>query len=159
MGMKSKPKEDRVLLRLDDELDRIVRAKATLDHRQIQDELRHLIALGIDHEDLCETRAGEVDWQALGADMLGTKDRANRKASIGKTPIPASIRWTVWERDNFTCVACGKRTELCVDHINAESNGGDLSLENLQTLCRPCNSAKGTRANSAFLSGRKEVQA
>jgi hypothetical protein len=62
-----------------------------------------------------------------------------------KAPIPPEVRWAVWERDNFTCNHCGTRKYLSVDHILAESKGGKMTLDNLQTLCKPCNSSKGAR--------------
>ena len=62
-----------------------------------------------------------------------------------KEPIPDKIRWAVWERDNFTCQDCGARKNLTVDHITPESNGGKLTMENCQTLCKSCNSKKGAR--------------
>jgi HNH endonuclease len=63
-----------------------------------------------------------------------------------KQPIPVSLRWAVWERDEFACRYCGVRKFLSVDHIVPESKGGTLELSNLQTLCRSCNSRKGVRA-------------
>lgn len=62
-----------------------------------------------------------------------------------KTVIPTELRWEVWRRDNFTCKHCGSRHDLTVDHIIAESKGGPTTIENLQTLCRPCNSRKGAK--------------
>jgi 5-methylcytosine-specific restriction endonuclease McrA len=67
------------------------------------------------------------------------------KSKSKKAPIPADVRWTVWERDNFTCKACGSRTRLTVDHIYPEVKGGKATVENCQTLCKPCNSRKGHR--------------
>lgn len=63
----------------------------------------------------------------------------------GKIHISNDIRWDVWERDNFTCKKCGSRRNLTVDHIMPESKGGTLELTNLQTLCKKCNSSKGTK--------------
>lgn len=62
-----------------------------------------------------------------------------------KEKIPNDIRWIVWERDNFTCKKCGGRKNLSVDHIYPESKGGSMDLDNLQTLCRRCNSKKGVK--------------
>ncbi len=61
-----------------------------------------------------------------------------------KVPIPEALRWEVFERDGFRCRRCGRRRLLRADHIVAESKGGPTTLENLQTLCAPCNSAKGS---------------
>ena len=60
--------------------------------------------------------------------------------------IPLSLRWEVWERDNFTCKNCGLRRNLTIDHIIPVSKGGETKKDNLQTLCKHCNSAKGTKS-------------
>src|SRR3990167_4025543 len=60
-----------------------------------------------------------------------------------KVPIGDGLRWDVWGRDNFTCLACGSRRHLTVDHVIPESKGGPTVFANLQTLCRSCNSRKG----------------
>ena len=65
------------------------------------------------------------------------------KSVDGKVFIPSNLRWDTWERDNFTCQHCGIRRHLSIDHIIPESKGGTLDLENLQTLCMPCNRKKG----------------
>lgn len=58
--------------------------------------------------------------------------------------IPLDLRWEVWERDNFTCLDCGTRRDLTIDHIIPVSKGGRTVKDNLQTLCRSCNSKKGS---------------
>ncbi len=46
-------------------------------------------------------------------------------------------------RDGYTCVKCGNKEELQVDHIKAIVNGGDMWDENnLQTLCINCHKRK-----------------
>jgi len=60
-----------------------------------------------------------------------------------KKRIPAGLRVHVFERDAYRCVLCGSHKSLCADHIYPESLGGEATLENLQTLCRVCNSKKG----------------
>ena len=51
----------------------------------------------------------------------------------------------IWQRDNFTCQICGARKFLSIDHIIPENKGGKLTENNLQTLCKKCNSKKGVR--------------
>ena len=62
-----------------------------------------------------------------------------------KEKISNKLRKQVFERDAYRCRHCDTHIDLCVDHIFPESKGGDLSLDNLQTLCRSCNSKKGTK--------------
>lgn len=63
-----------------------------------------------------------------------------------KEAMPLSLRWEIWERDNFTCQTCGSRQYLTIDHIIPESKGGKTEKDNLQTLCKACNARKGNRA-------------
>ena len=63
-----------------------------------------------------------------------------------KAKIPAALRTAVFERDAYRCVACEGYRDLTCDHIVPESKGGPTSLENLQAMCRSCNSSKGNRA-------------
>ena len=63
----------------------------------------------------------------------------------GPARISAEDRWTVWERDNFTCQRCGSRRMLSIDHIVPRSKGGADHVDNYQTLCRRCNSGKRDR--------------
>lgn len=62
-----------------------------------------------------------------------------------KQVIPRLLRKQVFERDAYRCRHCGGHVDLCADHVIPESKGGPTTLDNLQTLCRPCNSKKGAR--------------
>lgn len=59
--------------------------------------------------------------------------------------IPTEVRRAVYERDGYQCLHCGTTENLSLDHIHPWSLGGSDDPENLQTLCRPCNSRKGAR--------------
>jgi len=63
--------------------------------------------------------------------------------------LPASLRYQILSRDNYTCQACGAKAEdgvlLEVDHIYPVSKGGTDEPRNLRTLCRTCNRGKGDK--------------
>jgi hypothetical protein len=52
-------------------------------------------------------------------------------------------RQNIFKRDNFTCVYCGSKKDLTIDHVIPKSRRGNSSWQNLVTACRKCNSYKG----------------
>lgn len=71
-------------------------------------------------------------------------EEETRPPSLRK-PISSSLRKCVFERDEYRCKQCGTHIDLSVDHVVAVANGGTNDLDNLQTLCTPCNSRKGPK--------------
>jgi GNAT superfamily N-acetyltransferase len=67
-----------------------------------------------------------------------------------REPIPYELRLAVYERDGFKCKACGKGSDLTLDHIWPWSLFGADTYENLQTLCKPCNSRKGAKVGEGY---------
>jgi len=43
------------------------------------------------------------------------------------------------------CLCCDKKKKLTPDHVIPVSKGGTSSIDNIQPLCGPCNSSKGTK--------------
>jgi 5-methylcytosine-specific restriction endonuclease McrA len=43
------------------------------------------------------------------------------------------------------CLCCNKRKPLTADHVIPLSRGGTNGIDNIQPLCRSCNSRKGTK--------------
>ena len=76
-----------------------------------------------------------VDFKGNQIDRKSSRDRSIRQ----------SLRISVFERDAYRCRECGDWHGLTVDHIIPWSKGGLTKLENLQTLCRSCNSRKGNK--------------
>ena len=68
--------------------------------------------------------------------------------------INLKMRFTVLQRDNFSCRACGASpaknpdVELHIDHILPWSKGGETENNNLQTLCSKCNLGKSNHEYS-----------
>ena len=68
---------------------------------------------------------------------------ALRGGQVRRAAIPDAIRTAVLDRDGHTCRRCGATEDLALDHIHPWSLGGPDTPDNLQVLCRPCNSRKG----------------
>lgn len=59
--------------------------------------------------------------------------------------MKTSLRFKIFERDNFTCQYCGQKPPnvvLHVDHIHPKSKGGGDEELNLITSCQSCNLGK-----------------
>ena len=68
-----------------------------------------------------------------------------------KQRISEKLRQQVFERDGFCCVECGSKKRLSADHIIPERHGGETEIDNLQTLCKPCNSEKGSKLQGGLV--------
>lgn len=73
------------------------------------------------------------------------KQAEKTKKAPKKAKISNALKKKVFERDKYRCVSCGTHLDLTCDHIFPESKGGETTLENLQTMCRSCNSRKGVK--------------
>ena len=76
----------------------------------------------------------------------GTKKEIKTKRTSRN--INLRLRWTILQRDNFSCRKCGRSPAkdqsviLHVDHIIPWSKDGETVIENLETLCEKCNLGK-----------------
>jgi 5-methylcytosine-specific restriction endonuclease McrA len=53
-------------------------------------------------------------------------------------------RREIFKRDSHTCLYCGSKKDLTIDHVMPKSRGGQDSWENLVTCCGTCNQKKGS---------------
>ena len=71
------------------------------------------------------------------------------RLTINRIKVMPGIRWQVFKRDNWRCVACGKSADdnviLHIDHIIPRSKGGKDEINNYQTLCETCNIGKSNK--------------
>jgi 5-methylcytosine-specific restriction endonuclease McrA len=70
-------------------------------------------------------------------------ENLTRVETVGREPIPESVRLFVWQRDRGQCVKCGSRERLEFDHIIPIIAGGSNTERNIQLLCETCNRSKG----------------
>lgn len=68
-----------------------------------------------------------------------------RRAEANAVIARYEIRQAVFERHGSACLRCGSTEHICLDHIIPVVAGGSNDLDNLQPLCRSCNSSKGGR--------------
>lgn len=87
--------------------------------------------------------------QKLAAIEAAVKPVVIRRAEEDQRQVGPRLRFRVFQRDRFRCVACGRSpaTDLNIvlhaDHIKPVALGGKSAIENLQTLCEGCNLGKG----------------
>jgi hypothetical protein len=87
---------------------------------------------------------------ALGGGMLARLAGWHPEQSAGhreRPPVPLLLRAAVLARDGHACVKCGATEDLQMDHVIPFSQGGPTTLDNLETLCGPCNRKKGVHAD------------
>lgn len=71
-----------------------------------------------------------------------------RISDIKKSKAENIKAFSIFNRDGFTCIYCGKssiedKIKLAIDHVKPISKGGLTNLKNLITSCNECNSCKG----------------
>lgn len=72
-----------------------------------------------------------------------------QKRRTAKTLAGGSFTAAEWSalcnKYHHKCLCCDKRRKLTADHIIPVSKGGTSDISNIQPLCQPCNSSKGTK--------------
>ncbi len=79
-----------------------------------------------------------LDCQAKKHPPLTAQEKRRNQYEYKHKALASSI----FERDGHRCVACGSLDNLTLDHIVPISKGGSDTEDNLQTLCKSCNSRK-----------------
>ncbi len=91
----------------------------------------------------CGEAVANAWWKSRFGAWLTWINPNGKRPAFKKAPISAELCRQVFERDAYRCRHCNGWLDLTVDHIVPESVGGTTVSENLQTLCRSCNSVKG----------------
>ena len=72
------------------------------------------------------------------AAKVGRINLGSTEWSTHYPPEYYKIRPDIFKRDNFKCILCGSKENLCVHHCDFNKRNNDYW--NLATLCIPCNS-------------------
>ena len=105
-------------------------------------KLRQLKAISIEDR-LCIRRlfdTGVKHYHELQS-ILQNKPRIEAQKYISKK----SVREKVFKLHGYNCLKCGDDKNISLDHIIPVFHNGENSIDNLQPLCRSCNSKKGTK--------------
>lgn len=88
-------------------------------------------------------------WIRKNPEKQTERDNRRRIFKMGKPTSFTAAEWaTLKQRYNYTCLRCGKcepEIKLTADHIVPISKGGVGMIDNIQPLCKPCNTAKHDR--------------
>lgn len=85
--------------------------------------------------------------------------RHNLRASrLGRSGTFTACEWVaLCEQYENICLRCGASKSLTPDHIQPLAKGGTNSIDNIQPLCKPCNSVKST-SNMDYRHETKETR-
>lgn len=91
-----------------------------------------------------DVKFGILIW--MTAIQLATQNLiARQDASADVRRIPRDVRQRVWQRYGGRCAECNATNYLEFDHIIPVAKGGGCTDNNIQLLCRGCNSKKSDK--------------
>ena len=87
-------------------------------------------------------RGGHISSLIIGE--LGIHTEHAIKAKKSKRPeVSKRKRDMIFDAFGNQCLSCKSYDDICIDHVIPLSKGGANTVDNMQPLCRICNSAKG----------------
>jgi hypothetical protein len=118
---------------IEDQIDRIDRLRKFAGQDQEIDKALRLIDVSIEAARIAAERKAAKE-----------KVRSELQAGYHKTLV------RLGRRDGFRCASChSSDADLQIDHVIPVSRGGMNDLDNLQLLCRKCNTEKSDKLKSA----------
>lgn len=82
-------------------------------------------------------------WKQSNPDKVQAGYENRRKNLVGK--ITGDEWKEIKNRYGNKCLRCGTYENISIDHVIPVSKGGTNTADNIQPLCRKCNSIKGTK--------------
>jgi len=94
---------------------------------------------------LDETLEYQRKWKKTESGKHHAKQNSYLRRSKTNGTFTASEWRTLCDKYDNRCLCCGEQKELTVDHVVSLKDGGSNTIDNLQPLCRSCNSRKGAK--------------
>lgn len=91
------------------------------------------------------SRAQKMRWKSLNYEkylQIKRDGQRKRKYNLRSGKIDVADWNKMLAENNYSCVRCGAQDDITQDHIVPLSKGGLNVIENIQPLCRSCNSKK-----------------
>jgi hypothetical protein len=92
------------------------------------------------------THLSDIPTGFFGSQHEDAAEQSTEHTFVYRVPVPKRLRFRVMRRDGFRCQLCGLTQKdgirLEVDHKVPVAKGGKTVIENLWTLCHPCNNGK-----------------
>jgi 5-methylcytosine-specific restriction endonuclease McrA len=94
-----------------------------------------------------------IESKKITKKVTKNESTIDKVVKIRKKRIPAALKGKLWNKwigediGKSKCICC-KLTDITMlnfscGHILAESNGGELKMDNLKPICKSCNSSMG----------------
>jgi 5-methylcytosine-specific restriction endonuclease McrA len=85
-------------------------------------------------------------WSHANPDKIRALGNRRRAFKMGRSTSFTAAEWgALKEHYHYMCLRCGRREpeiKLTADHVVPISKGGAARIDNIQPLCKACNSAK-----------------
>jgi 5-methylcytosine-specific restriction endonuclease McrA len=86
-------------------------------------------------------------WVKANHEKVRSYQHKHRSALKGNGGSYTVAEWMLLcKKYGNKCLCCGRHRKLTADHVVPVSKGGSSNISNIQPLCGPCNSSKGTKS-------------
>lgn len=93
-----------------------------------------------------KSKASSANWKKNNKDKVIRLGQIRRFRLLGNGGKYSLDEWvSLCNKFNNKCLCCGSSEKLTVDHIIPLKLGGKNIIENIQPLCKSCNSKKGIK--------------
>jgi 5-methylcytosine-specific restriction endonuclease McrA len=91
-------------------------------------------------------RSNSIKWQRENPDRVAQRSARRRARILNQLGnMPPDGYEIIYKLFGRACLKCQTTENMSMDHVIPLAIGGLHDINNLQPLCRPCNSSKGTK--------------